>query len=194
MTKLFLFISILVISFLLSFYQYFYKIKNVKNRVNYILFILRFIVFVSLGLLLLNLDITTKKTNLARPNLYVLIDNSESIEFLNQNNTVKEVYEKINESKLTSKFEVEYYSFGKQIKVLDSLNFINNETNIYNSLLEINGLSLSNNDAIILITDGIQTIGVDYQFLKSKASVYPIVVGDTASFTDLSIKQINANK
>jgi len=47
----------------------------------------------------------------------------------------------------------------------------------------------------ILITDGNQTQGDDYVFaFDANNRVYPIVVGDTTTYLDLKIGQINANK
>jgi hypothetical protein len=46
----------------------------------------------------------------------------------------------------------------------------------------------------VLLTDGNQTIGNDYEFINSKQTIYPIVFGDTIKYKDLLIRQINVNK
>ena len=47
-----------------------------------------------------------------------------------------------------------------------------------------------------MLTDGNQTFGEDYVFNAGnpKRSIYPVAVGDTTSYEDLSIDQVNANK
>ena len=43
---------------------------------------------------------------------------------------------------------------------------------------------------MLLITDGNQTYGNDYQYTASnyKQPIYPIILGDTITYTDLSIQ------
>ena len=49
---------------------------------------------------------------------------------------------------------------------------------------------------MILVSDGNQTLGNDYEYSAStyKHPIYPIILGDTISYTDLSIKLLNVNK
>lgn len=45
------------------------------------------------------------------------------------------------------------------------------------------------------MTDGNQTMGSDYVYsFPNKTTVYPVVLGDTTTFLDLKINQINVNK
>jgi hypothetical protein len=48
----------------------------------------------------------------------------------------------------------------------------------------------------ILITDGNQTLGTDYEFQSRilKNPIYPVAVGDTTKFSDLRIEQLNTNR
>ena len=48
----------------------------------------------------------------------------------------------------------------------------------------------------MLITDGNQTYGNDYQFSFNnyKQPIYPIILGDTITYTDLRIQQFNVNR
>ncbi len=49
--------------------------------------------------------------------------------------------------------------------------------------------------ATVLITDGNQTSGSDYVFqFDPQNKVYPVAVGDTTTYLDLKISQLNANK
>ena len=47
---------------------------------------------------------------------------------------------------------------------------------------------------MIIMTDGNQTLGVDYRNLKSQQPIFPIVFGDTTNYKDISISQLNVNK
>ena len=47
----------------------------------------------------------------------------------------------------------------------------------------------------VLISDGNQTLGEDYVFgFDSNNKVYPLIVGDTTTYLDLKVNQINVNK
>ncbi|MGB5355486.1 MAG: VWA domain-containing protein, partial [Eudoraea sp.] len=52
------------------------------------------------------------------------------------------------------------------------------------------------NTALLVLTDGNQNIGEDYEFYAGlqQNSIYPIVIGDTTRHDDLSIDQVNTNK
>jgi hypothetical protein len=51
-----------------------------------------------------------------------------------------------------------------------------------------------NNGAVLLLSDGNQTTGNDYEFTPSKQAVFPIIIGDTTKYKDVSIRQLNVNK
>ena len=54
----------------------------------------------------------------------------------------------------------------------------------------------SPNTSIVLFTDGNQTMGKDFEFsnLPQSNSVWPIVVGDTVTYKDLAVSQVNLNR
>ncbi|TMM31537.1 VWA domain-containing protein [Polaribacter aestuariivivens] len=148
-------------------------------------------------LLLLFINPTIEKTTLVntKPTLTVLVDNSKSVSFFKENETVKELLSNItNNKELNSKFDVETFSFGSQLNVLDSLSFNNTDTNIYAAISSVNDLNKDKNAPIVIISDGNQTIGNDYEYTNSKQSIYPVVVGDTTKYKDLKITQLNVNK
>ena len=49
---------------------------------------------------------------------------------------------------------------------------------------------------IVLLSDGNQTYGTDYSFISNfvKQPIYPVILGDSTIYTDLSIKQLNVNR
>ena len=184
----------LVTSVIVAYFQYFYKVKS-KSKINYFLFSLKLLSLFLLLLLIINP--TIKKTELEnhKPILSLLADNSLSISFFKENENVKDLVNKINKDKeLKNKFDIQNFKFDNTLKDLDSLSFNENETDINKAIKTINELNIDKISPIVLLTDGNQTIGDDYQYLNSKKAIYPIVIGDTTVYSDLKISQINVNK
>ena len=95
---------------------------------------------------------------------------------------------------LNDKFAIKYFSFGNGITTLDSLTFAENQTDIFQAIQSVNELYKNNLGTIILLSDGNQTIGNDYEFINSKQAIHPLVIGDTTSYKDVRITQLNVNK
>ena len=148
-------------------------------------------------MLLLIINPTIKKNELEnhKPILSILVDNSSSISFFNENEIIKNLVDKLNaDQELKNKFQIKNFKFDKTLSNLDTLSFKENETNIYKSINSLNELHKGEISPIILLSDGNQTIGNDYQYLNSKEVIYPVVIGDTAVYSDLKISQVNVNK
>lgn len=193
-TTIFLLITAIIISFTIAFYQYLYK-TTPKKRLDYFLFSIRGCAFFLLFLLLINPQIKSLKITDIKPVLSILADNSLSIRYFNHGKNVSAYISKIKQDKiLKDKFDIKYYSFGENITELDSLSFNSFQTNISNALDNINDLTKDKIASTIIFTDGNQTIGNDYEFLNSKQPIYPVIVGDTTQFQDISITQLNVNK
>ncbi|WP_243765976.1 VWA domain-containing protein [Polaribacter cellanae] len=149
------------------------------------------------SILLLFINPTIEKITLVntKPTLAVLVDNSKSVSFFKEDNNVKELLNSIADNKeLNEKFEIKTFSFGNQLQVLDSLSFNNNDTNIYDAISSVNELNKDKKAPVLLISDGNQTIGNDYEYINSTQHIYPIVIGDTTKYKDLKISQLNVNK
>ena len=148
-----------------------------------------------LFLLLINPTIEKTSFENQKPALSVLVDNSESISFFEQDSVVKSFINdfKRNEG-INQKFDINYYSFGTELALNDSLSFTEVQTDIYQGLQTINELNKSKSNAVILVSDGNQTLGNDYEYVNIQKSVYPLVVGDTLKYEDLSISQLNVNR
>ena len=184
----------LIFSAIIAFMQYLYKVND-KTNIPKILFFLKASSIFLLLILLINPKIESTKISNEKPILSLLIDNSSSINYFQEGEQVKEFINKLeNNSALNNKFSIEKFSFGENLKVLDSLNFNEVNTDISKSIQELNELQKNKKAPIVLITDGNQTKGLDYSFIKSKQAIYPIVVGDTIKYEDLSITQVNVNK
>lgn len=153
------------------------------------------LVFFLLFLLLINPDISKTEIINQKPSLSVLADNSSSILFLKKDTLVKSIVDHFKKDKdFTNKFDVSYYSFGNQLQLNDSLRFDESQTNILKPLQKINNISNIGNHAIVLLTDGNQTLGNTYEYTNIKTPVYPIVIGDTTQYEDVAISQLNHNR
>ena len=184
----------LLLSLLVAFFQYYYKVKN-KPKVTVLLFGLKTMSLFLLILLLINPQIENTEIKNEKPVLSVLVDNSKSISFFKESNSVKEITTIFKENKrLNNKFSVDKFTFGESLQVLDSLSFSENETNIGKAIVSVNDLHRDKIAPIVLITDGNQTVGNAYEFLNSNQPIYPIIIGDTTNYFDVKISRLNVNK
>lgn len=184
----------LLISVAVAYFQYFYKAKT-KAKITILLFFLKTLAFFLLLLLLINPKIKSVQLENTKPVLSLLIDHSKSIDFFKETKKVIAFKETISNNKdLQEKFNIETFVFDTNVKVTDTLKFNGNETNIFNGIAQINKLNNKKNTAIVLLTDGNQTIGNDYEYSNSSQKVYPVVFGDTTIYKDLSVTRVNANK
>ncbi len=177
----------------MAVFQYFYKTKS-RSKTVIFLAILRFLGIFSMLLLLINPQIKSTILEVVKPKLVIAVDNSSSIKFLKSDDKTKDLVRDVRLNKaLNDKFSIDYFSFDSTVKILDSLTFRKNRTNIREVLVSLDDV-YKENAVIILVTDGNQTLGNDYTFRTSKNTVYPIVVGDTTKHIDLEISRLNANK
>lgn len=182
----------------LSYFQYFYKAKSKSNTTKLLAF-LRFLSIFGLLLLLINPIVSRSTFETVKTPLPIVVDNSSSIVDLKANQVAKELYEKISSnSKLKDKFDVQTYSFDSEfqpIESADELNFKGNQTNLDEVAKNIKSINKNMSFPTVLISDGNQTSGSDYVFsFDANNKVYPLVVGDTTTYLDLKINQINVNK
>src|SRR5690606_5716582 len=147
--------------------------------------------------LLINPKFTQVNYFIEKPVLTVLADNSSSIEYLGQTQILKSLKVKIKDNQdLNERFNIQYYSFDNQLNINDSLTFNGSQTNITKALSSLEEINRGITAPVILLTDGNQTYGSNYEFsLKNyKQSVFPVVMGDTNKYADLKIQQLNVNK
>ncbi|MGH2665599.1 hypothetical protein [Flavobacterium sp.] len=182
-------------AFGLSFYQYLYKVKNKLKLVLFLAF-LRFASIFLILLLLINPIISRKTFETVKTPLPVIVDNSESIHFLKQDSITKLLSKKITEnSQLTSKYDVQLYSFDEDFYSGSPIDFKGKQSNIHKAAQNLKQLYRNQSFPVVLLSDGNQTIGEDYVYsFQQNTSVYPLILGDTTSFLDLRINQLNANK
>ena len=181
-----------LISGALTYAYYFYKRE--RNKAWILPAVFRFITIFSLLLLLLNLKFTEKQFSTIKPSLKIAIDDSKSIALAGADEEALTILELFRSNDaLNKKFQTEYFVFGNQLRVFDSLQFTGAQTNIDNALSKLDDLSSKTVSPIVMISDGIQTVGKNYAFSSIGQKVYPVIVGDTTESKDLSIGLINSN-
>lgn len=193
-TILLLLLSI-VIAGGLSYFQYYYKAKN-KSKVHLFLAILRFAVYFGILLLLINPKITKVDYEVEKTPLALVMDNSSSISYLKADETARQIFEKLNTNKdLKDKFEVQSYRYDSEFETDAEFTFKGTQTNIEQVAKNLKNIHKNKRFPIVLFSDGNQTVGNDYVYgFPAKTNVFPVILGDTTTFLDLKISQINVNK
>ncbi len=185
-----------LITLLIVFFQYFYKSKR-NRKLQIPLAVLRFIGVFGVFLLLLNPSFTKTSLLTEKQDLIILLDDSYSIKSVDaeeQMVSLRDVL--INNDELTERFDLFTYSFGIGLRNSDSLSFDEKATNISKALTSVNSAFKGNTASVVLLTDGNQTVGEAYEFMGQAVNfpVNAMVVGDTTTYTDLKINQVNANR
>ncbi len=190
-------IASVIIAIIVALFHYMYKAKSKKSGITLFFAFLRFLSVFLLLVLLVNPTFKKHTYYTEKPSLVIAVDNSASIQHLNQSNKAKELLAAIvNHKELQNRFKVDYYSFSDRL--VDSLTtrFDQKQTNIANALEELDQIYKNTTAPIVLLTDGNQTYGKEYQFKNTtyKQQIFPIVVGDTMRITDTKIEQLNVNR
>lgn len=183
-----------IIALLLALFQY---LSKSMSKLNMLFSFLRFLTLFSVFLLLINPKFNQLTIINEKPNLVIAVDNSSSIAHLSQTDNASNAVEKLSKnSELNSKFNITAYTFGERLKLMDSITFSKKQTNISAAFSQLAQIYKNTNTATVLISDGNQTYGNDYEFITSvyKNPIYPVVLGDTITHTDLKIRQLNVNK
>ncbi|HEY6143009.1 MAG TPA: hypothetical protein VIV55_06190 [Flavobacterium sp.] len=193
-TILLLLLSLLIAGGL-SFFQYFYKAKT-KSKVNLVLAFLRFLSIFGILLLLINPIISRKTLETIKTPLPLVVDNSSSIVDLKSKETSLELYKKLSQNKdLQDKFDVQSYQFDNEFQQSEEFDFKGTQTNLDEVAKSLKSIYKNTTFPTVLITDGNQTSGNDYVYsFDENNKVYPLVVGDTTTFLDLKVTQLNVNK
>lgn len=193
-TKTVLFIILAaILALLIVLFQYYFKAKK-KGKLTFLLAFLRFLGVFAVLVLLINPKFSKTSYTLEKPNLAIVVDNSSSVK--ESADTLKILLNAILQSEeIANRFKIDTYRFGDNLTNLDSLSFSENQTNISKALSLLEDTYARRKAAMVLLSDGNQTIGQDYTF-STKAngpSIYTVTVGDTTKYEDLSIGNINAN-
>lgn len=185
-----------IVALALVLFQYYYKNKR-KGKLQIILSFLRFLAIFGTLLLIINPNFTKNEYTLEKTNLVLLVDNSSSMTSEDKAKVISDLSSLKNKMESSSEsFNILNYRFGAELSNSDSLGFTEKSTNISKALAGLNEIFTGTNTAVLLFTDGNQTIGEDYEFYgkRQKFPIYPVVLGDTTKYDDISISQINANR
>lgn len=157
---------------------------------------LRFFSVFGLLLLLINPIITRKTTETVKTPLPIVIDNSASMADLKSDKEALELFNKLkSNSDLADKFDVQTYQFDEDFLPSDTINFKGKQSNIDVVAKNLKNIYKNQTFPTVLISDGNQTSGEDYVFtFNPQNKVYPLVVGDTTTYLDLKVTQLNVNK
>ena len=152
----------LLLSIAISYLQYWFRTPG--GKVSVFLSVIRSTIFFLLFLLLINPTVLRSKVSIQKPKLLLLVDNSSSIQFLNKDSTVHNIVGNFKAHQiLNDQFDVIFYSFGNNFKLMDSLYFNERQTKISEPIQKIQRIYRNTNNAIVLLSDGNQTLGNDYE-------------------------------
>ena len=189
-------IGAFVLALLITFFQYNFRKKENRQK-QLLLGFLRFLSIFFLLLLLINPSLKSKRIEVEKPVLALAVDHSSSIAHLKQEKTVEELVRAIiNNEKLQERFDIQTYQFSETLEDSLSFDFKATQTDITGALEDLDQIYKNANAPVVLITDGNQTYGRDYQYQGNylKQPVYPMIVGDTSAVEDIRIAQLNVNK
>jgi hypothetical protein len=183
------------IAFALSFFQYYYKAKN-RSNVTLFLAFLRFFSVFGLLLLLINPIITRKTIETVKTPLPIVIDNSASMADLKSDKEALELFNKLkSNTDLADKFDVQTYQFDDDFLPSDTIDFKGKQSNLDVVAKNLKNIYKNQTFPTVLLSDGNQTSGEDYVFTFNPSNkVFPLVVGDTTTYLDLKVTQLNVNK
>ena len=191
-----LIILALLASIAVVWWQYSAMLKKLPGY-GIFLMICRFLGVFGIFLLLINPKLVKDQIYLEKSNLILLADNSSSIRNAAVEAEVNKIIDEISQSSdLDEKYNRRNLNFAREINLSDSLSFDQPATDIHNALRTIKRTYGNRSSAIVLLSDGNQTIGTDYEFLnlQNDQAVYPVILGDTTKYEDLSIAQVNVNR
>jgi hypothetical protein len=185
-----------IVSIAVAVFMYGYKTRF-NGNLKWVFGALRCVTLFSILLLIINPKFKSNTYTIEKPKLPILVDNSSSVTELDGKEAVLSALESLKKNEeLNEKFELHFYSFGNSFAQLDSLSFTEKNTNISKALAQTNELFSSQVAPTIIITDGNQTLGSDYEFTSvgNKNAIFPLIVGDSIKYTDLKIEQLNTNR
>ena len=172
-----------------------------KNRlpllVGWLLFSLRFLALFLLFLILFNPGIRQKKVETKLPALAILMDNSQSMTYLNDSLELKQFERKLIAAKeqLSDRYALQTYYFGHDLQINDTWNFSEPATNIGLALKQLQQTAQIPIAATLLISDGNFNRGENPAFVSRNLAfpVYALGLGDTTNKANVYLHNIYHN-
>lgn len=184
-----------IVALTVVFYQYFHKNPR-KGTQRIVLASLRFLTLFCALLLLINPQFVKRDYFVEKTKLVLLVDESLSMDaHTDQAGIQKHLNVLAGNDAVQKRFEIHEYGFGNGVNPLDSIQFSQNNTDIYKAITDVNEIFGNHPKSILLFTDGNQTLGRDYEYLNlnNNSTIHSIVIGDTTQYEDLSVRLINTN-
>ncbi len=170
-----------------------------KDTPHKIMAALRFLSITLLCFFLLGPILVRTITEVEKPKILMVLDNSQSIQASGNNGFIKNTFLKewYNvKSKLGDDFQVEYLNIGGEITPSDSSDFSAKRTDLGKIFDYVNNTYAKQNiGAVILASDGIYNRGASplFKTLDAQAQFYTIGLGDSSIKKDLILKSANTN-
>ena len=195
LSSFFILVGIVLVALGISYYHYLYKAKSKSKTILFLAF-LRFCSVFTLLLLLWNPLVTATKYEEYKTPLPIIFDNSSSISELKAGEQAQDLYNQLQASKeLSSKYAIQYLGVDAECAPLSGLNFTGKQSRLDQAGKQLNLLYRNQSYPSIFITDGNQTAGNDFVYSFDPINpIYPVVLGDTISYFDIKIDQVQANK
>ena len=185
-----------VVAFAITAFVYAYK-TSLPKSLKWLLGGLRFLSLFALFLLIINPKMESVSYTFEKPNLPIVVDVSASIATLADTTVVISAVERLQtDPNLNEAFNVAFYAVGSDFKMLDTLLFTDSQSRLEKVFASLDEVYSDDKAPTILLTDGNQTYGSDYEFAARdfKNRVYPLALGDTTQYLDLKITQLNTNR
>ncbi len=195
LSSFFILVGIVLVAVGISYYHYLYKAKSKSKTILFLAF-LRFCSVFILLLLLWNPLVTATKYEEYKTPLPIIFDNSSSISELKAGEQAQDLYNQLQASKeLSSKYAIQYLGVDAECAPLSGLNFTGKQSRLDQAGKQLTLLYRNQSYPSIFITDGNQTDGNDFVYSFDPTNpIYPVVLGDTISYFDIKIDQVQANK
>lgn len=197
--NIFFLIALTAFLFGLSYWTY-RNVSGLSKPVRAGLISLRALVFLILILLLLGPTFILEQENLNKPEIAVLLDNSQSAIIEKGEYAGESDYQKaIEELSLhdTSAIRFKTFAFDGDFypTQLDSLRFDGTETDINKALMTFRE-QRAGEQAVILVSDGIYNKGRDPSYTAGRYSlpVFTLAVGDTSRLNDIVVQTVTRNR
>lgn len=175
------------------------NVSGITKAVRTSLISLRASVFFVLILLLLNPTFNQEQESLIKPEIAVLFDNSQSSIIEKGDYAGRSDYQTVIKElglRDTSNTRFNIFSFDDELNPteIDSLKFDGTVTDISRAMSTFRE-QMADEQAVILITDGIYNKGRDASYLAGRYSlpVFTIAIGDTTRLDDIVLQNVTSN-
>lgn len=185
-------------------YFYYYKARQAKDwtvKQRRLLFSLRTVSLILIGLLLLGLLWESIRYRDEKPLFITVVDNSSSMRNYSDSAKVKQRIEDFRaqlEERFGDRFELLTLEAGERTKSLEKIDFSGKQTNLADGFEHIRELYFNRNiGGITLISDGNFNNGTHPMYPAERIELTPVFtlgVGDTTTRRDQLIKSVNTNE